>query len=213
MIVQESLVALATAAVREMVATGELRPGDKINEPPLAEQLGISRPPLREALRVLATEGILEQSPRRGYRVVALSTDDVREIYGLRRVLEGYALELFEAREQPLDLTTVDAEMARMWAFADEGDAAAVVRANMQLHVAIVELTGQQRLTGMYRSLMFQLQLCITVNLIAEAQSAGDLKRGCERHEALVEALRSGDNDRIRREFIDHGQRDFLAAL
>jgi DNA-binding GntR family transcriptional regulator len=213
MIVQESLVALATAAVREMVATGDLRPGDKINEPPLAEQLGISRPPLREALRVLATEGILEQSPRRGYRVVALSTDDVREIYGLRRVLEGYALELFEAREEPLDLSTVDAEMARMWAFADEGDAAAVVRANMELHVAIVELTGQQRLTGMYRSLMFQLQLCITVNLVAEAQSVGDLKRGCERHAVLVEALRSGDNSRIRREFVDHGQRDFLAAL
>lgn len=203
---------LATAAVREMVAVGNLRPGDKINEPPLAEQLGISRPPLREALRVLATEGILEQTPRRGYRVVELNPEDVREIYGLRRALEGYALELFDALPAPLDLTDVDAEMATMWAFAEAGDAAAVVRTNMQLHVAIVALTGQERLTSMYRSLMFQLQLCITVNLIAEAQSVGDLKQGCERHATLVETLRSGDRERIRQEFLDHGQRDFLAV-
>jgi DNA-binding GntR family transcriptional regulator len=212
LIIQESLVELAADAVRQLVSSGNLGPGAKVNEAPLATRLGISRPPLREALRMLASEGLLEQSPRRGYRVVTLSTADLDEIHGLRRVLESYAVDLIAARATPLELDELDRILTEMGNAADRGDAARVVGGNLELHVAIIAAAGHKRLTESYRTLLYQLQVSIAANVLGEARSVGDLRQGHLRHARLVEALRVGDTDQLRAAFNDHGQRDYLGA-
>ncbi|MGP4030698.1 GntR family transcriptional regulator [Pseudarthrobacter sp. 1C304] len=210
MIQQESLVSLAANEIRRLIVSGELGPGDKLNEPPLAERLGISRPPLREALRVLESERLLEQTPRRGYRVVSMTDADVEEIYSLRRALEMFALDLLLARRDPGAFDALDPIMAAMRAAAKRGDSAGVVRANVLFHTGIVEAAGHGRLTDAYRTLMLQMQLSMAANVRSEARTKGDLGKGCDRHAALLECLRSGDADRIRREFAEHGERDYL---
>ena len=211
MILQESLVSLAAEEIRKLIFSGELGPGDKLNEPPLAKRLGISRPPLREALRVLESERLLEQSPRRGYRVVGMNDADIDEIYSLRRALEMFALDLLLARHDPAVYATLDPIMAAMRAAAKRGDSAGVVQANVQFHTGIVEAAGHGRLADAYRTLMLQMQLCMAANVRSEARTKGDLTKGCERHATLLECLRTGDADKIRREFEEHGERDFLA--
>ncbi|MET1154754.1 FCD domain-containing protein [Arthrobacter sp.] len=210
MILQESLVSLAANEIRKLIVSGELGPGDKLNEPPLAERLGISRPPLREALRVLESERLLEQTPRRGYRVVAMADSDVEEIYSLRRALEMFALDLLLAHRDTAAFDALDPIMATMRAAAKRGDSAAVVQANVQFHTGIVEAAGHGRLTDAYRTLMLQMQLSMAANVRSEARTKGDLTKGCDRHAALLECLRTGDADRIRREFAEHGERDYL---
>jgi DNA-binding GntR family transcriptional regulator len=210
MIVQESLVSLAANEIRKLIVSGELAPGDKLNEPPLAERLGISRPPLREALRTLESEGLLEQSPRRGYRVVSMTESDIDEIYSLRRALEMFALDLLLAKKDPSVYAVLDPIMKAMRSAARRGDRAAVVQANVDFHTALVEAAGHGRLSDAYRSLMMQMQLCMAANVLSEARTKGDLTKGCDRHAELLDCLRSGDPKRIRREFEEHGERDYL---
>jgi DNA-binding GntR family transcriptional regulator len=210
MIVQESLVSLAANEIRKLIVNGELAPGDKLNEPPLAERLGISRPPLREALRTLESEGLLEQSPRRGYRVVSMTESDIDEIYSLRRALEMFALDLLLAKKDPAVYAVLDPIMRDMRSAARRGDRAAVVQANVDFHTGLVDAAGHRRLSDAYRSLMMQMQLCMAANVLSEARTKGDLTKGCDRHAELLDCLRSGDPKRIRREFEEHGERDYL---
>ena len=89
-----SLVHLAVESIRDMILSGRLSPGDRLIEERLTEELGISRPPLREALRLLEQEGLIETRPRRGAVVATLTDQDVFEILTLRSALERLAVEL-----------------------------------------------------------------------------------------------------------------------
>jgi DNA-binding GntR family transcriptional regulator len=159
---------------------------------------------------VLESERLLEQTPRRGYRVVAMTDVDVEEIYSLRRALEMFAIDLLLARHNPAAFDALDTVMASMRAAAKRGDSAGVVQANVQFHTGIVEAAGHGRLTDAYRTLMLQMQLSMAANVRSEARTKGDLTKGCDRHTALLACLRTGDADRIRREFAEHGERDYL---
>ncbi|MCF7552728.1 GntR family transcriptional regulator [Pseudonocardia sp. WMMC193] len=210
MIEQPSLVEMASAEIKKLIVAGALSPGERIFEPRLAEQLGISRPPLREALRALAAQDILTQTPRRGYHVVELSDVDVDEIYSFRAALERMALDLLVPQLPDLSLSDLEDTVKAMWLAADEGDEAGVVIANRAFHEELVALAGHRRLLRSYRSLMDQMQLCMSRNLRTEAQTVGDLAAGCRRHDVLVEALRSGDRARIDAAVKAHGERTYL---
>src|SRR3954453_6741101 len=88
----ESLVDLAVRRLRTEIVRGAFAPGERLVEEQLTRRLGISRAPLREALRLLGQQGLVEHLPRRGVRVVALSARDIEELFSLRDVLEGFAL-------------------------------------------------------------------------------------------------------------------------
>lgn len=211
-IVQPSLVDLACSEIKRLIATGELEPDERLFEPQLAAQLGISRPPLREALRILSAQHILEQTPRRGYRVVRLSQDDVDEIYSLRNVLERFALDLILPRLASVDFSAIDATMEAMWAQAKAGNEPGVVEANRRFHLELIALTEHRRLVQAYGALMDQMQLYMSRNLSSEAQSSGGLLEGCKRHERMLTSLMQGNADDIAEAFRLHGERRFLDA-
>jgi DNA-binding GntR family transcriptional regulator len=87
-----SLVELAVDRLRRDILSGRSDPGERLVEEQLTRRLGISRAPLREAMRLLAQQGLVEHIPRRGARVATLSDDDVRELYEVRDVLERHAI-------------------------------------------------------------------------------------------------------------------------
>lgn len=207
-----SLVTLAEREIRRLILAGDLRPGERLFEVRLSERLGISRPPLREALRALATRGILQQSPRHGYRVVELTERDVAEIYSLRSALERFAVEQAVPSLRDEDLWKFEEIMTAMWQAARDNDDVAVVAANREFHVALVGLGGHGRLTAAYETVMDQMQLCMSRNLRNEARSAGNLLAGCRRHERLLDAIRTRDMDHIRAELARHGELSYLTG-
>jgi DNA-binding GntR family transcriptional regulator len=210
MISQPSLVDLACEEIKRLIANGDFEADERLYEPKLAAQLGISRPPLREALRILAAQHILEQTPRRGYRVVSLSQHDVDEIYGLRNVLERYALDQLVPKLHDADFSVLEETVARMWDAARNGDAVGVTIANRDFHLALVAMAGHRRLVQAYSTLMDQMQLYMSRNLSLEAQTHGGLMEGCKRHERLLESLKSGKPDAIAEAFTAHGERRYL---
>lgn len=207
---QPSLVDLAAGRIRELILSGTLTPGERLREAWLSEQLGISRPPLREAMRILVQQGLLEGLPRRGVRVVELTSRDVHDIYSLRAVLDRFALELMMPVDDPARLAPLHAALADMRAAVASEHHARYVAANREFHLALIRLGGNGRLTLTYELLMNQMQLLMSVNLRRE--SVRDRELGVRRHEALLAAIESGDLGEALAALSAHGERAYLSG-
>jgi DNA-binding GntR family transcriptional regulator len=205
---QPSLVELAIDKIRELLLTGTIAPGEKVREEWVTELLGISRPPVREAMQVLVQQGLLERLPRRGVRAVSLTETDIWELYSLRSVLDRFALELGVPVKEPALLEPLRGAVATMRSAARNGDHASYVVANREFHIALIALGGNRRLTSTYETLMNQMQLLMSVNLSRE--NAKDRQLGVRRHVELLAAIESGDLAKALTALNAHGERRFL---
>jgi DNA-binding GntR family transcriptional regulator len=204
-----SLVQLAADELRRMILAAELRPGERLIEERLTEHLGISRPPLREAMRILQQEGLIVVQPRRGATVTSLSDADVFEILTLRSGLERLAVELGVPVADHARLQRCRDALAEMEACAAREDRAHLVECGYAFHRSIVGLAGHRRLEGLYDSLHQQLLLCMAMNLYAREHYYEDLARHVERHRALLDVIESGDPKAVLEELAAHGERSF----
>jgi DNA-binding GntR family transcriptional regulator len=211
MIEQPSLVDLATANIRALLLAGTLKPGERVREEWLTARLGISRPPLREAIQVLVQQGLLERLPRRGVRVVSLTEEDIQDIYSLRAVLDRFALELGVPVKDAASLEPLRHATAEMRSSVAAGDHARYVEANREFHLGLIGLGGNSRLTSTYAILMNQMQLLMSVNLSRE--SAENKELGVRRHEELLSAIESGDLSLALDALAAHGEQRFLQNL
>lgn len=204
-----SLVDVAAAQLRRMIIGGRLLPGDRVVENQLTQQLGISRPPLREALRVLEREGLVRALPRKGAVVTPLTLHDVYEIFTLRHELELLAVRLGIPVRDPERLERCRSRLEFMAEAARSGDQASFTECSFEFHVAVIGLSGHQRLEAAYRTLQLQMLLCMTLNHRARA-GREDLVQNVERHRHLLGLIESGDRDLILHELAHHGDRTFL---
>ena len=201
-----SLVELAFNRLSQEILSGRTDPGERLVEEQLTRRLGISRAPLREALRQLAQQGLVEHIPRRGVRVATLSDDDVRELYEVRDVLERHAI---SAVQRTPDLSGLRAALEVMRKATESADRLAIADAHRQFHVALVALGGNRQLSALYESVLVRLQLYMAVNLRREAEVARSAD-GVHRHERLLEAVERGDPDTVLAELNKHGARTYL---
>lgn len=128
-------------ALREAIITGELKPGQPLVEMELAQQLGVSRAPLREALQTLAREGLVDTAPYRGSIVRHLTRTDIEELYSLRSVLETFAIERLIAQNKPENVTKLRECFEMMLAAAQAGDLLRVNEVDRLFHDALIELS------------------------------------------------------------------------
>jgi DNA-binding GntR family transcriptional regulator len=206
---QPSLVTLARDAIRRSILSGDLKPGERLVEERLVERLGVSRPPLREALRLLENDGIVETRPRRGAVVATMDEHDVYEVMTLRMGLEKLAVELgVPVRDQSL-LQAVKDALARMKQDVENEDRAALVQDAYLLHSSIVDLAGHRRLSMIYRSVQQQILLCMSRNLIAREGHHEDLDGLIERHVRLIKLIEAGDPQAVLEEMAVHGEWSF----
>jgi len=148
--------------LRERIIEGVFRPGERLSEEELSAALNVSRNTLREAFRQLGQEGVLVHEFGRGVFVRALSTEDVRDIYAMRRILELAAVRnLRNAPAGALDAVRHAVESAEE--AAGRADWLAVGTANMRLHQAVAELTGSRRVRDVVRRLLAELRLVFVV--------------------------------------------------
>jgi DNA-binding GntR family transcriptional regulator len=200
-----SLVELALARLRHEILGGLIDPGQRLVEEQLTRQLGISRGPLREALRLLAEQGLVEHLPRRGVRVTTLSPRDVQELYAVRDVLERHALTEARPPVAPARLRALRGALEDM----RRGDRLGVADAHRRFHVALVGLAGNHQLGLVYESVLVKLQLYMAVNLRREAELAQPTD-GIHRHERLLAAVREQDPSGVLAELSAHGARSYL---
>ena len=204
-----SLVDVAAGQLRRMIIGGQLLPGDRVVENQLTQQLGMSRPPLREAMRVLEREGLIRSLPRKGAIVTPLTLHDVYEIFTLRDEFELLAVRLGIPVRDPQRLDRCRARLELMAEAARSGDQAAFSECSFEFHVAVIGLSGHQRLEAAYRTLQLQMLLCMTLNHRARAGKE-DLVQNVGRHRRLLELIEGGDRDLILHELAHHGDRTFL---
>jgi DNA-binding GntR family transcriptional regulator len=189
-----TLAELATGAIRSRIASGRLRPGARLIETQLASELGVSRPPVREALRVLEQEGLVVSLPRRGVTVTELSPQDVYEIYTLRRTLEEMAVRIGVPVLVPERLARVEAAFETLLEHARQGDEESAAEDSHRFHLAIIGLAGHGHLERVYRSLALQL----TMYLNRQARAAHEtLLERAERHRSTLELVRAGDAEAL----------------
>lgn len=192
--------------LRERIANGSLSPGMHINEASLADELGISRGPLRESLRRLEIEGLVEYNTNRGCVVRSYTQDSLWEIATLRSVLEQYAVHLATLRDRA-GLTCVLAEKLRlMRQFAHQGDWQAVTYGDLAFHEALVHHSQHQLLIKHWTMIAQPVFHFIRL----QPQNDEELVELAEGHDSIVSTIASGANAAT---VIDRHIMDALALI
>jgi DNA-binding GntR family transcriptional regulator len=189
--------------LRQAIVAGELRPGQRVNQEDVAERIGLSVAPVREALRALEQEGQVTYLPRRGYFVTELRVGDLEEIYALRRVLEARASRealpaLGDAAIDRIQRAAADCEAA-----AGAGDVAGELAANRRFHFAILEAPGNPHAMRIIRMLWDSTEAYRALYY----NSPQERRRSLEAHERILAAIREGDPDRLVAELDAHRAR------
>jgi DNA-binding GntR family transcriptional regulator len=130
--------------LRGAILRGEYKPGEELQQVPLAEELGVSRTPLREAFRLLQREGLLEASPNRSYRVTAFSAADLEELYVTFLPLQALAIRLTIPRLESEDIATMHGDLAQMDHYAQTHDIEAWERPHRDFHRRLVQHAGRR---------------------------------------------------------------------
>jgi DNA-binding GntR family transcriptional regulator len=204
-----SLVELSVRRLRRDILSGILPPGERLIEEQLTQRFGISRAPLREALRELAQQGLVEHSPRRGVRVADLSATDVDELFGLRDLLERYAMQLALPLPDSRSLAGLTGAWDAMAAAVRAGDAFRENEAHRRFHIEVVALAGQRQLLMAFEPVILKLQLYMAANLRREAEHR-EPSEAVERHRRLLEAVASGDLTTVLAALASHGARTYI---
>ena len=196
------------AELRRAIVSGELRPGEQVIQDALAERFGVSRVPLREALKILEGEGQVVYRPHRGYFVAELDLADLREIYRIRDLLEteavAVAVELIsDAEVASLALALDDVETA-----SAAGDVLLMTEANRRFHLGLVDAARMPRLARLVRILW------AATDVYRSMYYADDDHRQVvnEEHRDVLAAVRAGDADRAVHVLRQHRERA-VAAL
>ncbi len=196
--------AQATLSLREHILSGALKPGARLTEIPLAEQLGIARATLRMSLHRLASEGIVVQIPYTGWHVVALSAQDVWELWTLRGSLESLASKIAAERMTDSMGAKLSEAMQNLSAACRRGRIHDINKADFAFHRTIVDLADHARLSEQYRQVEQQVRLYIaSTNIYNEPE---DWSVIIGHHEPLASALLERDPERASREAWLHNE-------
>jgi DNA-binding GntR family transcriptional regulator len=187
-----SLAKLVRDDVLALILKGVLTPGQRINEPDVATRLGVSRVPVREALRELESSGLVVARKHSGVFVRELDAAEIRDLYQLRGLLDGFAgrqAALLPTAPKKDLLTVLDDSVHAMQAAASQHAVQRYYGENLRFHWAIVESAGNQSLSETYRGIVQKLHLARLKNL---SQDVG-MQASIAEHAEIVEALREGD--------------------
>jgi len=186
-----SLTTVVQQEIERTILSGELAPGAKLIEAALAERLGVSRGPVREAFRMLEEAGLVRQEKNRGVFVRHIPLDEAMEIFEMRAMMD-------EAVGRKLAAAVTPEQMKQMRAMVDEmeravkaGDVDGYHLLNLQFHDRLVEFSGNRKLIALYRKLINELSLFRRLNLSDGKQ----LPQSAQEHRAILKAIASGDPD------------------
>lgn len=179
--------------IRDMIIEGRLAPGTRVHEGQLGQALGVSRTPLREALKFLASEGLIELVPGRGAVVAVLTPADVRNMLDVLAALEVLAGRLCCRHASDPDIAGVRQLHDEMMAFYADGNRLEYYRRNQAIHTAIAQLSGNAFLAATHQAIQSRLKRIRFIGHEGPEKWRGAVAE----HEAMIAALEGRDADRL----------------
>ncbi|MFM9269851.1 GntR family transcriptional regulator [Halomonas elongata] len=186
--------------IRDLIEHGSLIPGERISERELCEKFGVSRTPLREALKVLAAEGLVELLPNRGARVMRLTVKMVKDTYDLMGALEGLSGELACQQISDTDIAMICGLHEKMLEHYRRRELTEYFRVNQQIHEKILAASDNEILIEMYNNLSHRVK-----RVRYSKQMSDDFwRRAVDDHEEMIKALSQRDGRRLGQILRDH---------
>lgn len=186
--------------LRDRIVQGELAPGARLNERVLCVQLGISRTPLREAIKMLATEGLVQLLPNRGAIVTPLKAATIADTLAVMGSLESLAGELACAKASETEIGEIRALHFEMLAHHARGDLAEYFKCNQRIHLKIIEASGNPVLTNLYRQLNANVRRARYMANLSQKRWDAAVRE----HEEILAALAARDPARLKRLLAEH---------
>ncbi len=204
--------------LRDMIIQGKLKAGEWLRQERLAAELGISYTPIREALKQLEVEGLVEHAPYRGVRVVQFGVDDVVDIYSLRSVLEGQAAAAAALRLTGDELTQLRSLHQQMRELTGQDDMQQFRDLNRQFHQAIIQASKRTYLIRALKSIWLWSPTMLWNQLVAPDSDLSAERRESDNveHQAVLEALEAHQPqaaEATMRYHIDQAQQALVAHL
>ena len=208
----QSLTALVRDEIERQILSGEIAAGDRLNELALSTRLGVSRGPVREAVRLLERDGLVTSIVNQGAFVRQVSIEEASELYDLRAVIVGYACGALAASISPKELDELGGLVRLMDEAAEGGAAAAYYELNLRFHDRLMEMAHRGRSAALYRNLVKEAHLFRRRALM----SAEAMRESNVEHRQIHEALARGDGGAAREAAERHhlnGKRRWLRTM
>ena len=199
-------------SLREAIRSGVLKPGERIMEIQLAEELGVSRTPVREAIRKLELEGYVVMMPRRGTYVASMSIRDINEIFEIRTALESLSNGLAADHITEDELEHLQRLLVIIGGYIKEGNIEKIVETDIEFHDLLYHAARNERLVGIISNLRDQLTRFRTLSM----SYPGRLEETLEEHRLIVDAIASGDRkaaSRAAERHMENSEKTLLKAM
>jgi DNA-binding GntR family transcriptional regulator len=184
----------AYAAIKDMILTGQFKPGNKLSDQDLAVELGVSRTPVRHALSRLAQDGFLDDGNGKGYHVADLDAKQVADLYALREVLEAHAVRLAAERATPSNIEELKEVLAMVEKLSeDPSKRGEEIRVGLKIHEIIARASGDTFLHETMVRLLNRMHFFIWMDTLNEDPQAAEATR--REHRELLECIRAEKPD------------------
>ena len=193
-------------AIRDKILSGDLAPGDRLHENTIAEELGVSRNPVREAIRALEATGLIEVTPRIGASVTRFDVDDLSHLLELRSSLEAFTAELAAKNRTDADVSEIDRCLSEGRAASANNDALRAAACHRDFHLAIERASGNKYIERTVAPLRHRTELVFTV--LADERAMVSWSE----HQEIRDAIAEGDPVRARDAALEH-IRSVITAL
>jgi len=195
-----SLTTVVQQEIERAILAGEYEPGSKLIEATLAEKMGVSRGPVREAFRTLEEAGLVRNEKNRGVFVRSIPMDEAIEIFDLRAAMDELVGRLLAKNITPAQLKELKAVVSAMEKAVKDEDAHQYHLLNLQFHDRLIEMAGNRKLTDIYRKLIKELSLFRRLNLA----DGWLMPVSANEHRQIVKAIASGDEEAAGRAMFKH---------
>ena len=191
---------LVFSAMREAILNGQLKPGERLMEVQLAEEMGVSRPPVREAIRKLELEGLVVMVPRKGAYVAGLTLKDVAEVFEIRSSLEGLAAALAAERITDSEVNSLDKILDAISIAGEKEDIKAIIKKDVEFHQVLFSASRNDRLAQIINNLKEQIDRFRTQSFSNPVR----LKSVLSEHKNILDAIKQGDAENAERLAKEH---------
>lgn len=196
----KSLKERAYDKLKELIVTGALEPGEMQNEKRLAEALGVSRTPVREALLELSQEGMVAFVQGKGVVICKLTPQQIREVFEIRRVIEGYIVKKIATRLTDTDIKEIDKNIRNQEKMLLKADRLAFIEYDKQFHLYLAAKIGNQRIESILNNLRDQIHLMG----IRAVENDSRMKQVIEEHRAIFSGLKEQNSQKALKAMIHH---------
>ena len=196
-----------TASLREAILNGHFEPGEKLDQDLIAEELGTSRTPVREALKRLESEGFIKVRPHYGAFIAEVSRQDIREIYEIRKLLESEVVrQVTPVIPEPV-LDELERSLAETQALFDAGDSAKHFESDVFFHETIISFSENHLLKEMLDGLTNRISM---VRRFAQLQPGYHMTESFKEHRAILQAMRQRDPEQVAELMRNHLEQSSL---